>query len=401
MMSSMSPRLSRFLRFALFPFLAVHAIFPALWLTALERRGPVPNDWLELKIVADHFVAGDWSRLYAVGEQALNPGYYWRYPPFALYFVAPLAWLPRVWAYAVLAGLEVVALAASLWLLQRLEPFRQGRPEWIAAIALSAPALTTVVTGQSSALILLCVIVAAALWTRGRVSCACALLGLLAVKPNWGIVFGLLAIVRREWKGAAMMAGVAALLCLLTLPLGLQLWADFLGPSIAGSFQLAGYDPQKLITVRAFLEGTLGKSNLTLAVWGLAAAGLTLMAVLAWRAPGEPLQHVGIGLLLAVAANPYAFFYDALVLAVPATVWWAHRDRWDRAPWLVVGALLALAWCSEQWLYSWGVLLGLAGLHWLPPVSLVGPATAVWLVLAARQATQSRNPRPMFLQAST
>ena len=387
--SSMPGRLSRTLRLVLFPFLAVHAFFPATWLISVVRNGPVPNDWFHLKVVADHFVAGDWSRLYAVGEHALNPRYFWRYPPFGLYVVAPLAWLPEVWAYALLAGVEVVALAASLWLLRRLEPFRDMRGEWLLAIALSAPALTTIVTGQSSALIMLCVVGAATLWTRGRVVHACALLGLLAIKPNWGIVFGLLAIVRREWKGAATMAGVALLLCVLTLPLGLQLWADFLGVSLGNAFALADYDAQKQITLRGFLEGTLGKGELVLSLWAIAAAGVVLMAALAWRAPGPPLRHLGIGLLLAVAANPYAFFYDALVLAVPATVWFAERDRWRPRPWLVVAMLLALAWCSEQWLYSWGVLSKTAGLSWLPPVSLVGPIAAVWLVLAARQAIQA------------
>lgn len=374
----------------LFPFLMVHVVFPVMWLIGVVRNGPPSNDWRHLKIVADHFVAGDWSRLYAVGEQALNPGFFWRYPPFALYIVAPLAWLPNAWAYALMAGVEVAALAASLWLLRRLVPFRRARGEWLLAIVFSAPALSTIVTGQNSALIMLCVVGAASLWTRGQVIGACALLGLLAIKPNWGIVFGLVAVARGEWKGAAAMAGVALLLCLLSLPLGLQLWRDFLGPSTAHAFALADYDVQKLITVRAVLEGVLGRGDLTLILWVLTAAGLTVMAVLAWRAPGPPLRHLGIAVLLAVAANPYAFFYDALVLAVPATVWWAERDRWQRRPWLVVATLLALAWCSEQWLYSWGVLSStVVGLSWLPPVSLVGPVAAVWLVLAARQAIGS------------
>ncbi len=303
--------------------------------------------------------------------------------------VAPLAWLPEGWAYAVLAVVEVLALAMSLWLLQRLEPFRHMRREWLLAIVLSAPALSTIITGQSSALIMLCVVGAATLWSRGQAIPACALLGLLAIKPNWGIVFGLMAIVRREWKGAAAMAGVALLLCALTLPLGLQVWVDFLKVSTANTDVLATYDPRKLITLRGFLEGLLGKSSLTLIAWELAAVALVVAAVLAWRAPGSPLRHLGIGLLLAVAANPYASFYDALVLAVPATVWWAERDRWGRGPWLVVATLLAVVWCSEQWLYSWGVMTTAAGLSWLPPVSVVGPASAVWLVLAAHQARQS------------
>jgi hypothetical protein len=93
--------------------------------------------------------------------------------------------------------------------------------------------------------------------------------------------------------------------------------------------------------------------------------------------------------LLVVSANPYAFFYDALVLAIPATVWWAERESWSRKPWLIVGALIALIWCSEQWLYSWGVLAGIAGVPWRPPVSLVGLAASIWLVLAAREAIRT------------
>lgn len=387
--SGMHGRLHRSLRVVLFPFLAAHALFPAMWFTGVLRNGPAAGDWHRLKIVADHFVAGDWSRLYAIGEQALDPRYYWRYPPFALYIVAPLAWLPAAWAYAVLVGVEIVALGVALWLLRRLEPFRDMRAEWFLAIALSPPMLSTIVTGQSSALIMLCIAGAASLWTRGKVTYACAVLGLLAIKPNWGIVFGLLAIARREWKGAAAMAGVAILLCVLTLPLGFQLWRDFFGTSVGHSLALVGYDQQKLITLRGFLEGTLGKGEFTAIIWAIAAASLVLTAVFGWRAPGPPLRHLGIGVLLAVSANPYAFFYDALVLAVPATVWWAERDRWARAPWLFVGTLIAVAWCSEQWLYSWGVMFKTAGVYWLPPVSLVGPAAAIWLVVAGRQAARA------------
>ena len=375
--------LSRFLRAILFPCLAVQVMFPVMWLAATVQNGPAPNDWLHLKIVADHFVAGDWSRLYAVGDRALNPGYFWRYPPFALYIVAPLAWLPRVWAYVVLAGLEVLALGASVWLLRKLHPFREMRVEWLLAIVLSAPALTTIVTGQSSALIMLCIVSAAVLWTRGHAIAACAILGLLAIKPNWGVVFGLIALVRHQWKGAAAMAGVAALLCALTLPLGFQLWADFVDVSAGHSFALIDYPPQKQITLRGFLEGTLGKGELTLTVWAIAAVVLSVVAVRSWRTSGSPLRHLGTGVLLAVSANPYAFFYDALVLAIPATSWWVERDRWTKTPWRIVGGLLLLMWCSEHWLYSWSVLLAPAGLRWLPPVSIVGPAAAVWLVLAA------------------
>ena len=378
-------------RDALFAVIITHAVFPGMWLVNMLFSPPADGDWHHLKTVADHFVAGDWSRLYAVGEQALDPRYFWRYPPFALYLVAPLAWLSELWAYWVLVGLEVLAVAASLQLLQRLAPFREMRSEWILAVILSAPMLVLVVTGQSSGLIMLCIVGAASLWARGQVTPACAVLGLLAIKPNWGIVFGLLALTRREWKGAAAMAGVAILLCALSLPLGLQLWADFLGISVGHSLALAGYETHKLITLRGFLEGTLGRGDLTLLLWVISAIALVIAAVLAWRTPGPALRHISIGVLLAVAANPYGFTYDAVVLAIPATAWWAERERWTRVPWLIVGALLALMWCWDQWLYSWGAMAVAGGIRWRPAFSLIGPATAVWLVLASRQAIRQNN----------
>jgi hypothetical protein len=362
-----------------------------MWLLTLASNGPVPNDWLHLKIVAEHFVSGEWDHLYSIGENALNPGYYWRYPPFALYFVAPLAWVPETWSYVVLAGVEILALVASLFLLQRLSPFRDMREEWALAIMLSAPALTTIITGQSSGLIMLCVVGAATLWSRERVMAACALLGLLAVKPNWGIVFGLYAVVRGEWRGAAVMLSSVALLCAATIPMGLQVWADFLGISMSNTEILADYESAKLITLKGFLESTLGKTELAFTLWALAATGLLVVTIRAWRTHSPPLRQLSLGLLLAVAVNPYASFYDALVLAVPATVWWAERRDWERRSRWIVGVLLAVAWGSEQWMYSWGAILEAVGVQWRPQFSLVGPAAALWLALAAHQATRGER----------
>jgi hypothetical protein len=136
-------------------------------------------------------------------------------------------------------------------------------------------------------------------------------------------------------------------------------------------------------------------------LWTLAASALTAMAVFAWRAPGTPLRHLGIGVLLAIAANPYVFFYDGLILAVPATVWWTEREHWNRGPWLAAGGLLAVIWCGEHSLYTWTALsASVGGPDWRPPLSLVGPAAAIWLVLAARQAWHSRTVRPDAVEGS-
>lgn len=378
---------------AVFLVLALHFVFPALWLVVLFQQGPRPNDWLHLKIVADHFVAGDWAHLYSTGADAINPGYFWRYPPFALYLVAPLAWVPRGAAYALVAGTQVAALIASLILLARLAPPLPGTTHvWALAVALSAPAISTVIAGQNSALILLCVAGAATLWTRGRTVAACALLGLLAVKPNWGVFFGFFAIATRQWGGAAAMLGVALGLCAAAVPLGWPLWRDFFAISASHDALLVGYEPYKVITLGGFLNAAVGPGLAARALWLAAGVALGAMTVLAWQRQGSAVGHLGLVLLLVLVINPYASFYDGLVLAVPASVWWSERDRWRTGAWRLVGALIAVAWCGEQYLYSWANVLERVGVQWVPAFSLVGPVAAAWLAIAAREALASDRP---------
>lgn len=379
------PRRSQTFQLILFPFLAAHAFFPLLWLVILAQNGPRQNDWRHFQIAAEQFLSGDWAHLYMEGPTPIHPGYFWRYPPYALYVVAPLAWMPQSWAYGLLVALEVAALAAALVMLARLAPPRGMTVEWVLAIALSAPAITTVITGQISALLLLCIVGAAALWGRGRVLAASSVLGLLAFKPNVGLFFGLFMIVRREWRGALAMIGVAIVLCAVTLPLGRGLWVDFLHVSVSNVDMVAPYDAYKLITLKGFLGAVLGQGRLTVLLWGVTSLGLLALAVSAWTVPAPPVRHLALVVLLVIAANPYGFFYDALLLAVPAAVWWSERDVWRRAPWTIVGVLLAAVWCWEHSAHTWNEVLKLAGIEWVPPFSLVGPAAALWLTLAARE----------------
>jgi hypothetical protein len=245
--------------------------------------------------------------------------------------------------------------------------------------------LTTIISGQSSALLLLCVVGAASLWTRGRTLAACAVLGLLALKPNWGIFFGFYVLVRREWRGAAAMLAVVAGLWALTLPLGTDLWVDFIRVSLSNVDLRASYEPYKLITLKGFLDVLLGQNPVTLIAWGASSLALLVVAAWAWQKPGPPARDLALVVLLAIAANPYGFFYDALLLALPATLWWSERFKWRPAPWLAVGWLIAVLWCWEHYSYSYSNVLGHFGLTWLPPFSLVGPGAVLWLILAARE----------------
>jgi hypothetical protein len=363
--------------------LAAHVFFPILWLVLVIKFGPLQNDWWQFRVAAEQFVSGDWDSLYTQDVDSTHPGYFWRYPPFALYFVTPLAWLSPGAAYAILAVTVIAALGTGLVLLARTVaiPFRS---RWAMAIVLSAPAVTTLITGQLSALLLLVVVAACVLGSRGRPLAAAAMLGLLAIKPNVGAFFGLFLLVRGEWRAATTMASVAVALVAITIPLGASLWVDFWHASGANSAVLLQYPSYKLITLQGFLSGlSSGPGSMRLAVWAAAVLLLLGIAGAAWRRPAPPLRHLGHVVLLAVAANPYLSFYDGLLLAVPATAWWSERALWRPRRWWTVGICIAAAWLWEHASHTWAPGFQMVGMEFLPPFSIVGPAAAVWLVVGS------------------
>lgn len=385
-------------RLLVFAFCGLHALFPIVWLLTVWRTGPTPNDWLHLKIVAEHFVAGDLSSLYAMGERAINPGYLWRYPPFALYAVAPLAWLTRPWAYAVVAAVGIALLLLSMRLLSWLAPQPEYKAEWVVAALFSAPAFSSLVTGQHSAVIVLVVVVAGLLWSKGHSVAAAAVLGLLAFKPNWLVYFVLMLIVLRQWRGLTALIGVALLLAASSLPLGFRLWVDFFAISTANAQILSSYEGYKLITLRGFLGGVVSSSAVAAALLFAAWCALVPTAVVAWRSSESPIWKLGVTLLLAVALNPYASFYDALLLVVPATVLWSQAKRWRPTRFRLVSLLIVVAWTGEHMAFSWPTLLGPMGLDLQPQVSTVGPVCALWLLL---EASEARHRSCRLRQATT
>jgi hypothetical protein len=364
---------------------AAHALFPVVWLAILLQDGPRDNDWKHFQVAADQFVSGAWSELYTERMDSVHPGYFWRYPPYALYAVAPLAYVSPLIAYLLLASTGIAALVTSLYLLGRVASPQSLPGEWWIVVLLSAPALTTLVTGQISGILLLCIAGACALWLQGRVVMAGAALGLLALKPNIGLLFGVYVLAGRHWRAVVGMGVVAAALCLATIPLGYDLWSDFLRVSLSNVNVVGLYEPHKMITIKAFFSALFGNHASATWIWGALSTAVIVFAFRLLLAPGEILQHLGIVTLLVIATNPYAFFYDALLLTVPAAAWWARRGMWARERWFAVAALIAIVWCWEQWAHTWREFLKFVDLAAAPPFSLVGPAAMVWLLIAVRE----------------
>jgi len=386
---------SGLLSLVLLAFCSLHLIYPVLWLlTVLQGDVDIQRDWYHLWWVGQQFAAGEWDGLYsldATPETEASSLYFWRYPPFAFYLVWPLSWLGQGAAYATLVIIELLAMIGALWLMLRTVRLEPHVLPWAAAILCSAPAASTLIIGQSSGLLLLVLAAAVFLWHKDKRLLACIVLGLLAIKPNWGIFFGLFALVWREWRGAGAMLGVVGLLVLSSLPLGTGIWQQFLDASFANDAVVGQYEAFKQITLKGFLGAVLPQA-FSGWVWALCSVGLVLWTGWTWtrlKTSGRGAHALGLTLLLAVAVNPYASFYDALVLAVPATLWWANRERYPRTLFLSIGGLIGLMWVWEYFTMYYAGNLQTLGLNLATPFSLVGPCAALWLVFEGLSATKN------------
>ena len=248
--------------------LFVHA---ALWVGILAyklvlHRAPPDGDWFVLREVARSFLASDWNSLYS--DRQLSTGtYYFRYPPFVLYLIAPLAVIPPMVAYVVVCVTQLTAAAFTLWLLCRIR--RPAEMRIVIAGVFGSAALCHVInTGQNSALLALVIGVAAYCWASGRNVLAGACIGVLACKPNWLPVFGAFVLWRGGLRAGAALALTTASLLLSTLPLGAGLWGEFFAMTTRAGRIAAIYEAYMEITLLASLKSVLGWTVLAKIVWG-------------------------------------------------------------------------------------------------------------------------------------
>lgn len=391
----------RLLHFALLA-LAIGAF--GLWLAYLWSERGNPDVWQR-----------DWYCFYSAGQQFLESGaqsvysgqcirnYYWLYPPYMLYPYALVSAILPAPTYYLLAAAAIVGVTAlALKLLAVSLPIRQLRFETLALFVVGSAALfATLVTGQHSAVLLLGA--AGALWALrdDRRFTAGLFLGLIGIKPNWAIVFVLWLLVTRRWSTLGGMAVVGVLLILSTAPMGIGTWVEYLAAGPRGVADLLdgpkgdlSYPAHKLITFEAFTRSTIGALSPLAGrlSWFVLEAVAIGTALVVWIRSSDVRDEIAVTVLVVVAANIYVEFYDALVLALPAAVWWTGRGRYPGTIWRVI-AVAAVAIWTWQWVWTvgspgpaWPSLLGGFMALWIgaegvrawqhPPSALTGPAQA-------------------------
>jgi hypothetical protein len=215
----------------------------------------------------------------------------------------------------------------------------------------------------------------------------------MGIKPNWAVFFVAWLVITRRWRTLGGMAVVGVVMILSTLPMGIGVWEAYLTAGPAGVGDLLdpergdySYPAHKLVTFEAFARSTFGVLSpvagklawLVLELFALAAC------LLVWVRARRVEDQVAMTVLIVVAANVYVEFYDVLVLAVPAAVWWTGRDGYRPATWRLIGVAAA-----SIWIWHWIWVLGSPGPDW---PSLVGGFLALWVVGEASRVFRRAEP---------
>jgi hypothetical protein len=344
--------------------------------TVLRDDPPIGADVLafvtaaRLAIEGQAAVAYDWAAFGAA--QAAVPGapaqitgsLGWLNPPHFFFAVLPLAAFSYGWAWLLWGVATALLLGLAAWSVL-------PRPAAVVAVLAAPAVMLNLSVGQNGVLVAALFAWIFALLDRRPVAAGIAL-GLLTMKPQFGLLLPVLLALTGRWR----VFGVAAVTALATMLLawaafGSDAWLAFL-PSITGNADrmLGGTVSPRMQSVYAFLAGTAGAGSVAAAGHAAVALLATLVALTLWLRRPEVSAEVRAAAAIAASflITPYVWGYDAASIAVAALflVRAALRRGWlaaEKSLLVLACALPVVLPLVQQPLVSplgWAILLCLA-----------------------------------------
>ncbi len=303
----------------------------------------------------------------------------WVYPPPGLLLAAVIGSVNFVAAYVVFMGTSSAVLGWCLW---RWWTGNPARLLWLALVALCPATAFCVGSGQLTFLVAAILLWALMLLPVQEFAAGC-LLGLLFVKPQFGLMIPAALLAGRYWRAIAGAAASAGLLIVLSLlAFGMQPWRDWVRLLFSGDPAFAAW----METGRHFGQSVdtcvrlLGASGHVATLAQLLAIAVAAAAV--WFAFARPLDRQRRGVVLlcaAVLAAPHVGNYDALLTGIAGVTTLARGLERRLAP--GTATLAAAAWLGS--LINPPALIALLGVPLLTAASLATPLVTAGLMLAA------------------
>jgi hypothetical protein len=275
--------------------------------------------------------------------------YGWHYPPFFLFIAAALALLPYLAALAVWQGVTFGLYLVSIWMVlstscpglsrpstssfaaipkdldardkARYDGDKGGTsvdPIWL-LLALAFPAVFVNLGHGHNGFLTAALIGAALVLLDRRPMTAGILFGLMAYKPQFGLMIPLVLIATGRWRAfAAAAVTVAVLIILSTIGFGPKVWSAFLDSTHFTRVVIledgnTGW--HKIQSVFSWIRMWGGPVPLAYAAQGAATLAAAAALVWLWRSDAAyALKAAGL-IIGAVLATPYSLDYDLMALA--------------------------------------------------------------------------------------
>jgi hypothetical protein len=250
-------------------------------------------------------------------------------PQTALIFL-PLASLPYLSAGFVWAAVTASVYGLTVWSVWR--SVRGALADgWIVAAAAAAfpPFWNLILHGQTTLVPLAAYSLAWLALTRGRVFLAGLALGLLSVKPQFGLMLAFVTLACGHWSlmtgAVASVAFQAAGVALVMGPDVLVAYVDtVLGiPAMAAQLEPRPYQLHSVRVLTTLVPGALGE-----VLYAVAFLLLGWQASRVWRGSAPTALRLGIVIFASALASPHLTVYDATVLVLPF-LWLAAWVRTD------------------------------------------------------------------------
>ena len=378
-------------RLRLYP-LTLIAIYAAVVVIALLTatgpmdifRRPLGTDFSQVWAAGVSVLAGHPEQpfdpaLHAAAQRALfapdTPFYGWHYPPYFLVVAALVALLPYIPA---LLAWQAASFVGYLLVMRRILP----HPLTL-LLAAAFPAVLVNLGHGHNGFLTAGLLGGGLLVLQRRPVLAGVLLGLLAYKPQFGIVLPVALIAGQRWVAIASAAATVALMTLGTLlAFGAGTWRAFQSSlpftrTVVLEAGATGWEKiQSAFSAARALGAGVGTAY---AVQGALTVGVLLAVAWLWR--GQVDQRLKSAALIAGAllSTPYVLDYDMVVLgpALAFAVSW-ERERGFR-PW--IASLLAAVWMTPI------LTRGVAALTLVPLGLLAMLAVFASILWAARSAS--------------
>jgi alpha-1,2-mannosyltransferase len=297
-----------------------------------------------------------------------TPLYGWHYPPFFHFVAAPLATMPYLvalfaWQAATLALYLLAVLAITRSFAPDAVPppgsrnLSSGRASrgpvrrppspfggGIILLAAAFPAVFVNLGHGHNGFLTAALIGFALLWLDRRPIIAGILFGLLAYKPQFGLMIPLVLLATGRWRTLiAAGATVVALTLAVTLVFGVETWRAFFASALFTRMVLEQGGPgwDLIQSVFSFVRMWGGSIPLAYAAQGTLTLGLAAALVWLWRSHADFALKAAALCIAALLATPYSMDYDMMALAPAIAFLVMHGLRRGFAPYEIT-ALAAL-----------------------------------------------------------